>query len=133
MVKPSLIKFFLNKAASFLTSRKLSVKNICLFDCDANKSPKEENNLLVKSLPHFENDKGINIGIENALVFGEINIEPYKKYKIETDGYGMQKQIPEFQKMDCCRYICSLDADRQKEIFANLKTVIEELMQYYVT
>lgn len=123
----------LNKAASFLTSRNLSVKNICLFDCDANKSPKEENNLLVKSLPHFENDKGINIGIENALVFGDINIEPYKKYKIETDGYGMQKQIPEFQKMDCCRYICSLDADRQKEIFANLKTVIEDLMQYYVT
>lgn len=121
----------LNRAATFLISRKLPIKNICLFDCDANKTTKEENNLLVKSLPRFDNDKGISIGIENALVFGDVDIEPYKKQKIERDGYGIEKRIPDFQKMACCEYICKLDVDRQKEIFANLKLIVEDLVNYY--
>lgn len=121
----------LNRAAAFLISRNLPIKNVCLYDCDANKPTKEENNLITKRISHFINDKGISIGIENALVFGDVDIEPYKKQKVEKDGYGIEKRIPDFQKMECCKYICALDVDRQKEILANLKTVIEELVQYY--
>ena len=121
----------LNKAASFLISRNLSIKNVCLFDCDANKAAKEENNLLIKSLPRFENDKGIRIGIENALIFGDVDIEPFKCQRIEKDGYGIEKRIPDFQKMACCNYICSLDAEQLKMVFANLKTVIEDIQHYY--
>jgi hypothetical protein len=121
----------LNKAAAFLISRKLLYKNICLYDCDRHKSFKEENNVITMSVPQFENDKGISIGIENALVFGSFDIEPYKRQKIEKDGYGIEKCIPDFQKMQCCEDICSLGTDRQREILANLKSVIEDLVKLF--
>lgn len=121
----------LNKAVSFLASRQLPTKNVCLFDCDANKLQKEVNNVIVKGIPKFENSKGIKIGIENALVFGDLDIEPYKKQKIEIDGYAIEKKIPDFQKMDCCNYICSLNTETLKDVFANLKTVIDSLVALF--
>ena len=121
----------LNKAAAFLISRNYRIKNACLFDCDAKRQIKVENNVITKSLPCFENDRGISIGIENALVFGDIDIEPYKKQKIETDGYGIEKRIPDFQKMACCEYICSLEASQQRNILIHLKSVVEELIKNF--
>lgn len=121
----------LNKAVSFLISRNLPIKSVCLYDCDANKPQKETNNVVTMSLQKYKNDKGINVGIENALVFGNIDIEPYKKQRIETDGYGIEKRIPDFQKMACCNYICSLDGNTLKQVFVNLKTTIEDLEQLY--
>ena len=121
----------LNKAVSFLTGMNLSAKNVCLYDCDANKAYKEINNLVILSLPKFDNDKGINIGIENALVFGDIDIEKYKKQKVEVDGDGIEKRIPDFQKMECCEYICSLDTERLKQVFINLKTEIDTLIDLF--
>ncbi len=121
----------LNKAVPFLTSRCLPIKNVCLYDCDANKPQKEENNVITLSIPKFNNDRNINIGIENALVFGDLNIEKYRKQKIEFDGYGIEKRIPDFQKMECCDYICSLDAEKLKEIFINLKTEIDILISLF--
>lgn len=121
----------LSKAATFLISRNLKTKNVCLFDCDTNKQAKAENNLFIRSIPKFQNTKGISIGIENALVLDDIDIEPYKKQKIEIDGYGIEKRIPDFQKMDCCKYICSLDTEQLKKVLANLKTVVEELSKIF--
>ena len=121
----------LNRAAAFLISRNLPIKNICLFDCDANKPEKEENNLIIKSIPRFMSDRNITIGIENALIFGDADIESYRKSRSEISDYGTEKLIPVFQKMACCKYICSLSPERGKEIFANLKTVIDDLAQYY--
>ena len=121
----------LSKAATFLISRNLKTKNVCLFDCDTNKQAKAENNLIIRSIPKFENTKGISIGIENALVLDDIDIEPYKKQHIETDGYGIEKRIPDFQKMDCCRYICSLETEQIKKVLANLKSVVEDLLKLF--
>lgn len=121
----------LNKAVPFLISRKLSVKSVCLYDCDTNKPKKEVNNVITMSIPRFANDKGISVGVENALVFGDIDIAPYRQQRIEVDGYGIEKRIPDFQKMECCKHICSLDKERLKVVFANLKTVIESLVQLY--
>lgn len=121
----------LNKAVPFLISRQLSVRCVCLYDCDANKPKKEVNNVVTMSLPKCENDKGISIGIENALIFGDIDIEPYKHQRIEVDGYGIEKRIPDFQKMECCKYICSLDTERLKQVFANLKKIIDGLAQLF--
>jgi hypothetical protein len=118
----------LNKAVSFLASRKLPVKSICLYDCDTNKPKNTVNNVITFSMPKYKNDKGIRVGIENALVFGDIDIEPYKKQKIELDGYGIEKRIPDFQKMDCCDYICSLSTETLKIVFYNLKSVIDSLI-----
>lgn len=121
----------LNKAVPFLISRKLSVKSVCLYDCDTNKPKKEVNNVITMSIPRFANDKGISVGVENALVFGDIDVAPYRQQRIEVDGYGIEKRIPDFQKMECCKHICSLDKERLNVVFANLKTVIESLVQLY--
>lgn len=121
----------LNKAVPFLTSRCLSTKNVCLYDCDTNKPQKEENNVITISIPKFDNDRNISIGIENALVFGDVDIEEYRKQKVEYDGYGIEKRIPDFRKMECCDFICSLDNERLKQIFVNLKTEIDMLISLF--
>ncbi|MDM8126596.1 AAA family ATPase [Mediterraneibacter glycyrrhizinilyticus] len=119
----------LNKAVSFLIARNSAIKSVCLYDCDANKQLKEINNVIVFSIQKFENSAGINIGIENALVLDDIDIEPYRKQRMEIDGYGIEKLIPDFQKMKCCEDICNLDAEKLKGVFVNLKTVIDHIVE----
>lgn len=121
----------LNKAATFLISRRLPVRNVCLYDCDTNKPQKEEGNVVTMSLPGYDNDKGIKIGIENALVFGDIDIEPYKKQRVEIDGYGIEKRIPDFQKMACCEHVCSLGSQKLETVLVNLKAIIENLAKLF--
>lgn len=117
----------LKKAIHFLVSQKSRFKNICLFDCDTKTDKKIIDNVIAFSIPQFSNDRNIKVGIENALVFGDLNIERFRKQKIGTDDYGIEKRIPEFQKMECCDYICSLDDEKLKSIFINLKAIIEEI------
>lgn len=119
----------LNKAVSFLVARNSSVKSVCLYDCDANKSLKNLNNVITMSIQKFANAAGISIGIENALVLDDIDIEPYRKQRKEIDGYGIEKIIPDFQKMKCCEDICKLDSEQLKTVFKNLKTVIDQLVE----
>lgn len=121
----------LNKAVPFLTSRCLATKNVCLYDCDTNKPQKEENNVITISIPKFDNDRKISIGIENALVFGDLDIEEYRKQRVEFDGYGIEKRIPDFRKMECCDYICSLDNEQLKQVFINLKAEIDTLIKLF--
>lgn len=118
----------LNKAVPFLTARNSAIKTICLYDCDTNKPTKEVNNVITLSIPKFENTAGISIGIENALVLDGIDVEPYRKQRKEVDGYGIEKLIPNFQKMKCCEDICNLDSEKLKLVFVNLKTVIDMLI-----
>ena len=118
----------LNKAVPFLTARNSSVKSVCLYDCDTNKPLKELNNVITMSIQKFNNTAGISIGIENALVLDGIDLEPYRKQRKEVDGYGIEKLIPDFQKMKCCEDICNLDSEKLKTVFANLKTVIDQLI-----
>ncbi|MBM6966103.1 AAA family ATPase [Massilimicrobiota timonensis] len=119
----------LNKAVSFLTARNSAVKSVCLYDCDTNKPLKQLNNVITLSIQKFENSAGISIGIENALVLDGVDIEPYRKQRKEVDGYGIEKLIPDFQKMKCCDDICNLNAEQLKIIFRNLKTVIDYLIE----
>lgn len=118
----------LNKAVPFLTARNSSVKSVCLYDCDTNKPLRELNNVITMSIQKFDNAAGISIGIENALVLDGIDLEPYRKQRKEVDGYGIEKLIPDFQKMKCCEDICNLDSEKLKAVFANLKTVIDQLI-----
>ena len=119
----------LNKAVSFLIARNSAVKSVCLYDCDTNKPLKELNNVITLSIPKFENSAEISIGIENALVLDNIDIKPYKKQRKEVDGYGIEKLLPDFQKMKCCDDICNFDVEQLKIIFKNLKTVIDHIIQ----
>lgn len=118
----------LNKAVPFLVARNSAVKYVCLYDCDTNKPLTKTNNVITWSIPEFSNSAKISIGIENALVLDGIDLEPYKKQRIELTGYGMPKIIPDFQKMACCEDICKLDSERLKIVFGNLKTVIDKLI-----
>lgn len=102
---------------------------LCLYDCDTNKPLKELNNVIALSIQKFENSAGISIGIENALVLDGIDVEPYRQQRKEVDGYGIEKLIPDFQKMKCCDDICNLDAEQLKIIFKNLKTVIDHIIE----
>ncbi len=121
----------LNKAYLFLKAQNLSTKNICLKDCDTKQEHKEENNAIIMSIPQFENSKGILIGIENALVLDDIDLDKFYTERNENAGYGKPKIIPEFNKMECCEYICTLDKDKLKIVFNNLKEVIEDLIKIY--
>lgn len=81
------------------------------------------------SIQKFNNVAGISIGIENALVLDGIDVSPYRKQRKEVDGYGIEKLIPDFQKMKCCEDLCNLDSERLKIVFRNLKTVIDQLIE----
>lgn len=117
----------LNKTASVLKAKKLAVRNMCLYDCDANKSIQEVNNVITVSIPHFKNEVGISMGIENALVLDDIDLAPYRKQRKEVDGYGIERLIPDFQKMQCCDYICSLESEKLNKVFTHLKEVIDKI------
>ena len=118
----------LNKAEHFLIAQKSQVCNFLLYDCDAKKQLKRSGNIISLSIEHFNNDRNIEAGIENALNFGDIDLTAFQKYKSSIDEYGMEKKIPEFQKMKCCEYICSLDDSCLEKVLINLKGIIEKLI-----
>lgn len=120
----------LNKAAAFLRSKNYPIKNILLYDCDAKKDFDETNNVIIMTIPHHNNSKGISVGIENALVLDDIDIAPFKKQIKTTDGYGIEKCIPAFQKMDCCNYICNLDTKILENVFIHLQSVIKDILMH---
>ncbi len=41
----------------------------------------------------------------------------------------VKKIIPEFKKVECCKYICLLDAEKLKVILSNLKIMIDDLIE----
>ena len=70
-------------------------------------------------------------GIENALVLDSVDVTPYYSSKVKEGDYGDDNTIVEFQKMAFCDYICSLDSETLKIIFANLKTTIDMLVALF--
>ena len=121
----------LDKVNQFLISRDLQTKNVCLYDCDANKSDSNKNNVYIRSIPSYENSKKMKKGIENALVLDDIDTAPYYSIKIKEGDYGDDNTIVEFKKMEFCNYICSLENEDLKIIFGNLKSIIEMLMNLF--
>jgi AAA15 family ATPase/GTPase len=117
----------LNKAVQFLISQNLYVKNICLFDCDTQRSETAKNNVYTRVIPTYTNTKKMKRGIENALVLDTIDVTPYYSLRVEEGFYGDDKTIQDFKKMEFCDYICSLDIENLKVVFRNLKTVIDIL------
>ena len=121
----------LDRAAKFLISNNLTIKNICLFDCDAKKEESDKNNVYIRTIPFFENAKKMKKGIENALVLDNVDLTSFYYKKINEGDYGDDNTIVEFKKMECCNSICAMEVDKQKEIFSNLKTIIENLLSIY--
>lgn len=81
----------INKAFHFLVGSNLDYKNVCLFDCDTNAKAETKNNVIKYCMPRYENnDKGIRVGIENALVFGDFDINKFyvkKEWRLRNSKY----------------------------------------------
>ena len=121
----------LNKAYQFLIGRNLPYKNVCLFDCDTNREFKSNGNACLFSIPKYTNSKNMQKGIENALVLDQIDLKPFYISNTKIGDYGENKSNEEFNKMGCCDFICSLDTETLKQVFSNLKAVIDRLIQIF--
>ncbi len=121
----------LNQAFDFLVSKNLPYKNVLLYDCDTNRSVSEKNNVVIGVISEYQNSKKMKKGIENALVLDDIDTTPFYKEKIKEGDYGDDWSGREFQKMDFCNYICSLDDTTLKTVFTNLNTEIQQLLKLF--
>ena len=121
----------LNKAAQFLIGRNLAQKQVCLFDCDTRRIETLKNNIYTKVIPFYNNSKRMKIGIENALVLDEVDTDSFYSTKVKEGDYGDDNIIKNFEKMKFCDYLCSLDDEILRSVFANLKTVIDSLRDIF--
>lgn len=120
-----------DKAFHFLVAQNLSIKNICLKDCDTKQETLIKGNTIITSIPHYQNSKKINRGIENALILDDIDMSSFYSVKNKTTDYGEEQTFQEFKKMKCCTTLCDMPIDVQKNIFANLKNIIDNLIKLY--
>lgn len=121
----------LNKAAKFLKGRNLSVKNVCLFDCDTGRKNSVENNVHIRAIQEYSNSRGMKKGIENALILDSIDIKPYYTCKDKEGDYGEKITTCVFEKMKMCDYICSLEHEQLKIVMSNLKKEIDALIDIF--
>ena len=73
----------------------------------------------------------MNKGIENALILDSIDVTPFYSTKTKEKDYGTITTFTEFNKMDFCDYICSLEKGKLEIIFRNLKKEIDKLIEIY--
>lgn len=124
-------KTALDKAYLFLVGRNLSEKNVCLFDCDTGRKECMRNNTYIRVIPTFQNSKGMKKGIENALVLDDIDMSAFYLPRTIKGDYGDDTIKKEFQKMKFCNELCSMPNEVLIKVFANLKTVIDSLLEIF--
>lgn len=118
------------QAFHFLMSQNLPYKNVCLFDNDVNKNCANNGNVYVHSLKKYERQK-MKIGIENVLRLDDVDLSDCYDEKGKIGDYGEKKTVQTLDKMKCCDKICSMDSESLKEIFADLKGEIDNLIAIY--
>ena len=118
----------LNKAYHFLKAHNRDMKFVLLYDNDANKITSSENNIIIYSLPKYE-DKVMNCGIENILITDSLNLNSFYEEKIKKHDYGEITTIKKFKKMEFCEYICSLPENDLIQILENVKKEIDKLIE----
>lgn len=121
----------LDHAFNFLVARNLSVKNVCLYDCDTKKSMINKNNVYKFVVPNYKNIKNIKVGIENALILDSVDMNEFYTIKHELGDYGEPKDISHFDKVKFCQYICSLKNKDLTVIMKNLKEIINSLVELF--
>ena len=122
----------LNQAFDFLVSKNLPYKNVLLYDCDTNKPKINKNNVITLCMQKFENHRGFTIGVENTLILDDsFEVDKYKKTTEIIDDYGCKNIIQKLDKMSLCKYICSLEDEKLRIVFANLKTEIDILIELF--
>ena len=118
----------LNKAYNFLKAHHGNIKYVLLYDNDANKITSRENNIIIYSLPKYE-DKVMNCGIENILITDSLNLDSFYEEKIKEGDYGEITIIKKFKKMEFCEHVCSLHRTNLIKILENVKNEIDNLIE----
>ena len=121
----------LNAAYKFLVGRNLKEKNVCLFDCDTNKNECEKNNVYIRAIPEFPVSKEMTKGIENALILDDIDVSSFYSSHVKKGDYGNTVVTTVFEKMKFCNFLCSMPKEELQKVFANLKTVIDSLIEIF--
>jgi len=121
----------LNHASDFLIRKNFPYMNVLLYDCDTNKPETECNNVFTRCMTQYENESGILIGIENALVLTNIELDRYKKTTETIDKYGCKTSVQKLDKIELCNHICSLDDTTLRSVFANLEIEIKKLVNLF--
>ncbi len=121
----------LNQAYQFLLSQDLQIKIILLYDSDTNKKDENVGNLYIRHIAEQKNSKGIDVGIENALILDDIDISHFYNKKAKKGKYGEKQEFEEFDKMGCCDYLCSLESQTLEVVFENLKLLLEEMISLF--
>ena len=117
----------LNNAFEFLASQNSGAKNVCLFDCDTQRQTMRKNNTVSLAIKQYPIKKGMNKGIENALILDSVDLSPFYQETTKIGDYGKTTTICELDKMKLCEHICSLEEEKVKIILANLKEIIESV------
>ncbi len=121
----------LNKAYQFLVGRNLPEKNVCLFDCDTGRNECMKNNSYIRVMPTYSNSKGMEKGIENALVLDDIDVSSFYSTRVKKGDYGGTTTITELEKMKFCDSLCSMPKEVLQKVFVNLKTEIDSLLEIF--
>ena len=122
----------LNKAFDFLVASDTVGMNVCLFDCDTNKTQKNIGNTFLRVLQTYKNSKNMKKGIENALVLDDIDIkDSFYTTKEKVGDYGDVSTIKVFDKVAFCNYICGMDDNTLKTVFANLHKEVLSLLSLF--
>ena len=119
----------LNKAYHFLYAQNTNHKCILLYDNDTQRQNLDNNNIYVRTIPFYQNQKGMKKGIENALILDDLDLTSFYNTKVSVGDYGEQKIISEFDKMSLCKHICSLPNTELEIILANVKLEIEKVFE----
>lgn len=114
-------------AASNVLS-KMQQKNMLLYDCDTKKGDNNIGQLLIKTLKQYDNTQNIKVGIENALVLDSVDMKDFYTKHESIDDKGCKHINEELEKTKLCDYICTLDVERRKIIYTNLKIELDEIV-----
>lgn len=118
------------KAYEFLSVHNPPKPVVFLFDCDTNKGEKTSGNVRYTTMCTYEENKGAIKGIENALCLGGVDIDGFLVLNETPAGFGKSDQRWEIDKTKLCDFICSMDNDRLKTVFANLDSEIKRVLSF---
>ncbi len=121
------------KASELLRSMNLSIKNFCLFDCDAKMKASSRNNVISLVMPYFKNNLKINKGIENALVIDSdfMDMHPFYLTHEKCGDYGEKDINQSFEKTKFCKELITKSDEELKPIFIHLKEEIDRINKLY--
>jgi hypothetical protein len=123
------------------TTRKVILANpsICqrkillLYDCDTNKSAEDCGSLSVRVIPNNEENPRFQKGIENLLSpelakAPELSGDRFYSVTEIPGGYGRNRTIPEFKKVEFCKWVCQ--ERRDPEDFRSFSVIVEIIEEF---